>query len=142
MNTSYSIIFERFLAKITDFRLMSLTDDDVYHFCYGLMLSALPKIEKFENDLSDRNEELFEFNSTLLDVEIECIATQMVSEWIEPQVNNTLLLKQFIGTKDEKFYAQSNQIDKLLSLQESARVRSRKLRRDWNYQNSDYLSGV
>lgn len=139
MGTSYSIIFERFLSKITDFRLMSLSDDDVYRFCYDLMTSATPKIAKFENDLSDRDDELSRFNSTLTDIEIECIATQMVSEWIEPQLNNTLLLKQFIGTKDEKFYAQANQIDKLLTLQESARVRGRKLRRDWAYQNSDYL---
>lgn len=139
MNTSYSVIFERFLLKITDFRLMNLVDNDVYKFCYSLMLSALSKIENFTNDLSDRDEELHQFNSKLTDIEIECIATQMVSEWIEPQVNNTLLTKQFIGTKDEKFFAQANQIEKLLALQESARVRSRKLRRDWAYRNSDYL---
>lgn len=140
MNTSFIVVFKQFLRKITDYHIFDLSDDDVQTFCYGLMLSAIPKIRNLDHDLEDRDEIAYQFNSALTETEIEIIAIQMVYEWIEPQVNNTLLTKQFIGTKEEKFFAQSNQIDKLLALQKREQSRAKKLRRDYAYRNNEYLN--
>lgn len=139
MGTPYSAIYKRFLQKITDYKLLSLLEEDVEEILYGYLTSSIVKFRTIQSDLSKRDDESQCFEDTLLDVEIEILALQMVCEWVEPQLNNELYTKQFIGTKEEKFFAQSNHLEKLQTLRNDAELRSKKLRRDYSYQNSDYF---
>ncbi len=139
MGTPYSAIYKRFLQKITDYKLLSLPEEDVEEILYGYLTSSIVKFRTIQSDLSKRDDEDQCFEDTLLDVEVEILALQMVCEWVEPQLNNELYTKQFIGTKEEKFFAQSNHLEKLQTLRNDAELRSKKLRRDYSYQNSDYF---
>lgn len=139
MGTPYSAIYKRFLQKITDYKLLSLPEEDVEEILYGYLTSSIVKFRTIKSDLSKRDDESQCFEDTLLDVEIEILALQMVCEWVEPQLNNELYTKQFIGTKEEKFFAQSTHLEKLQTLRNDAELRSKKLRRDYSYQNSDYF---
>lgn len=139
MGTPYSAIYKRFLQKITDYKLLSLPEEDVEEILYGYLTSSIVKFRTIQSDLSKRDDESQCFEDTLLDVEVEILALQMVCEWVEPQLNNELYTKQFIGTKEEKFFAQSNHLEKLQTLRNDAELRSKKLRRDYSYQNSDYF---
>lgn len=139
MGTPYSAIYKRFLQKITDYKLLSLPEEDVEEILYGYLTSSIVKFKTIQSDLSKRDDEAQCFEDTLLDVEVEILALQMVCEWVEPQLNNELYTKQFIGTKEEKFFAQSNHLEKLQTLRNDAELRSKKLRRDYSYQNSDYF---
>ena len=139
MGKTYSAIYKRFLQKITDYKLLSLPEEDVEEILYGYLTSSVVKFRTIKSDLSKRDDESQCFEDTLLDVEIEILALQMVCEWVEPQLNNELYTKQFIGTKEEKFFAQSNHLEKLQTLRNDAELRSKKLRRDYSYQNSDYF---
>lgn len=139
MGTPYSAIYKRFLQKITDYKLLSLPEEDVEEILYGYLTSSIVKFRTIQSDLSKRDDEAQCFEDTLLDVEVEILALQMVCEWVEPQLNNELYTKQFIGTKEEKFFAQSNHLEKLQTLRNDAELRSKKLRRDYSYQNSDYF---
>lgn len=138
--TSYHEIYDRFLRKITDFNLPQLDDSELQEICQGYMESAIAKFKKIQSDLSKRDNVVLQFDEDLLDVEKEILALQMVCEWVEPQVNSTLLLSQMVGWKEDRFFAQSNQIAALKSLRDSAEERARALRRDWSYQNSSYLN--
>lgn len=140
MGTSYLEIYDRFLQKITDFNLPQLDESEIQLICRGYMNSAIAKFKKCQSDLSLRDDVLLCFDEELLDVEKEILALQMVCEWVEPQVNSTLLLSQMVGWKEDKFFAQSNQISALKELRDSAEDRARTLRRDWSYQNSSYLN--
>lgn len=140
MGTPFSDVYKRFLQKISDFQFLSLPEDDVEEILYGYLISAIVKTRQCKSDLSRRNEEEKAFEDTLLDVEIEILALQMVCEWVEPQLNSVLYTRQFIGTKEEKFFAQANQMEKLKSLRDSAELRSRQLRRDYSYRNSTYFN--
>lgn len=140
MGTPFSDVYKRFLQKISDFQFLSLPEEDVEEILYGYLISAIVKTRQCKSDLSRRNEEEKAFEDTLLDVEIEILALQMVCEWVEPQLNSVLYTRQFIGTKEEKFFAQANQMEKLKSLRDSAELRSRQLRRDYSYRNSTYFN--
>lgn len=140
MGTSYLEIYDRFLQKITDFNLPQLDESEIQLICRGYMNSAIAKFKKCQSDLSLRDDVLLCFDEELIDVEKEILALQMVCEWVEPQVNSTLLLSQMVGWKEDKFFAQSNQISALKALRDSAEERARTLRRDWSYQNSSYLN--
>lgn len=100
--TTYAQIYERFAQKITDFKLLELADEDVTDMLHEWMVAALPKCRFIENDLDARNDEQQTFDVNLTNTEIEIICTQMVSEWLAPQINSQLYVSQFFGGKEEK----------------------------------------
>ena len=140
--TKYTEIFDMFLNKISDIKLMSLSDDEVEDLLLSYMNSSISKMKKCKSDLSLRNNKTQSFRADLLDIEKEIIATGMVKEWLEPQLNSTLYTNQFFGGKEEKFFAQANQLEKLQALSHKAELESRKLARDYTYQSfiNDNLS--
>ena len=148
-NTTYEESYERFGRKVTDFDLAEMlnSDDDetqqfVAQMLFGYLEASIAKFKKCATDLSDRNDEAGEFNSTLEEIEKEILAMMMVTEWLEPQLNSTLYTSQFFGTKEQKFYAQANQLDKLMTLKNTNEVKTRKLRRDYTYRNiATFLEG-
>ena len=142
MGTPYEVVYNRFLQKISDYKLLSLPEEDVEAILYSYLVSAIAKTKQCQNDLGDRDEENKCFNSTLLDIEIEILALQMVCEWVEPQLNNVLYTKQFIGSKEENFFAQANKLEKLQNLRDSAAMQARKLRRDYSYRYTTYFDDV
>lgn len=136
--TLYSTIYKRFLNKISDVKMLELADDDIQEMLHEWLTSAISKFKKCKNDLSDRDDELEEFNIDLLDIEIEILSIMMVKEWLEPQLNSTLITSQFFGSKEEKWFAQSNQLAQLMALSKKTELEARKLIRDYGYQS--YIS--
>lgn len=139
MGTPFSDVYKRFLQKISDFKFLSLPEEDVEEILYSYLVSAIVKTKPCQADLSKRDEAEKCFIDTLLDIEIEILALQMVCEWVEPQLNSVMYTRQFIGTREEKFFAQANQLEKLKALRDSAELRCRQLRRDYSYRNSSYF---
>lgn len=138
--TPYRQIYERFAQKISDIKLLSLSDEDIASMMYCWMRSACVNFLKSEYDLTDRDDTLQQFNYDLPELDQEIIANFMIVEWLEPQLNSTLLTSQFYGSKEEKFYAQANQLDKLMSLSDKNQIKTKKLIRDYGYQKA--LKGV
>lgn len=138
--TSYDAIYQRFLNKITSFRILELSDSDVQEMMSMWLTSAISKFRKCKSDLSKRDDEILEFEEELLDAEIEILALLMVNEWLEPQINSELYVNQFYGGKEERFYAQANQLDKLMDLKQSNHLRAQKLMRDYAYQTLARIS--
>lgn len=139
MATPYSKIYDRALAKLTDYDLAFLPEEDFQFMLRGWLVSAISKFRRCAADLSDRDDELEVFNSDLKDEEIEILALLVVGEWLEPQVNSVTLTRQFFGGKEEKFFAQANQLDAIKTLRDETRTEARKLMRDYTYANSSYF---
>lgn len=133
--TSYGEIYERFAQKITDYKLLELSDNDVREMMHSWMVSAISKFKRCKSDLTNRNDELYRFNEDLLDIEKEILAELMVGEWLTPQLNSVLYISQFFGGKEEKFYSQANGLNSLKDLKETNRMNCLSLMRDYGYQN-------
>lgn len=131
--TPYETIYNRALQKITDYELPTLPEEDMENMIHGWLLSAIAKFRKCRSDLSQRDDENKTFLVDLIDEEIEILAILIVSEWLEPQVNSVLLTNQFFGGKEEKFFAQANQLSELKALRNETRTEARKLMRDYTY---------
>lgn len=138
--TSYDAIYQRFLNKITSFRILELSDSDVQEMMSMWLTSAISKFRKCKSDLSKRDDEILEFEEDLLDEEQEILALLMVNEWLEPQINSELYINQFYGGKEEKFYSQQQHLDKLMDLKQSNHLRAQKLMRDYAYQTLARIS--
>lgn len=137
MSTSYTDIYPSFLRKINDFDLPQFTDDELEAYCQNILKSALVKLTSINNDLSeiiiDENTGEEMFASDLTYYEIEMIAGQMVVEWIDSELNNTQLIRMFVGTKDETMASQANHIEKLITLKEKQRAEVSMMMRDYAY---------
>ena len=133
--TSYTEIYDIFLSKISDVKILSLSDEDIEQLLESYMFNSIAFIKECKTDLTDVDSENKCFKNDLLSIEKELIASEMVVQWLEPQLNSTLLTKQFFGGKEEKFYAQANQLEKLQDLYDYTRINVRKISRDYTYQS-------
>lgn len=133
MATSYNTVYNRALAKIQDFDLVTLQDRDLEEMLHGWLMAAISKFRQCKNDLSDRDEELRQFNVDLEDEEVEILAIMVVREWLAPQVHSALLTKQIFGGKEENYFSQSAHLKQLMDADTSLRVEAQKLSRDYSY---------
>lgn|SRR5574344_131926 len=139
MATSYEEIYNLAANKITDPEIALLLPEDIEELFHGYLISAIPKFRKCKNDLSNRDDELRQFNVDLLDVEKEILAILVVREWLQPQLYSALLTKQVFSDKEQKYYSQSSHISELRALDETLKIEAQKLSRDYTYGSLEYL---
>lgn len=139
MATSYEEIYNLAANKITDPEIALLLPEDIEELFHGYLISAIHKFRKCKNDLSNRDDELRQFNVDLLDVEKEILAILVVREWLQPQLYSALLTKQVFSDKEQKYYSQSSHLSELRALDETLKIDAQKLSRDYTYVNSEYL---
>ena len=139
MATSYEEIYNLASNKITDPEIALLLPEDIEELFHGYLISAIPKFRKCKNDLSNRDDELRQFNVDLLDVEKEILAILVVREWLQPQLYSSLLTKQVFSDKEQKYYSQSSHLSELRALDETLKIEAQKLSRDYTYGSLEYL---
>lgn len=139
MATSYEEIYNLAANKITDPEIALLLPEDIEELFHGYLISAIPNFRKCKNDLSNRDDELRQFNVDLLDVEKEILAILVVREWLQPQLYSSLLTKQVFSDKEQKYYSQSSHLSELRALDETLKIDAQKLSRDYTYGNLEYL---
>lgn len=139
MATSYEEIYNLASNKITDPEIALLSQEDIEELFHGYLISAIPKFRKCKNDLSNRDDELRQFNVDLLDVEKEILAILVAREWLQPQLYSALLTKQVFSDKEQKYYSQSQHLSELRALDETLKIEAQKLSRDYTYGSLEYL---
>ena len=139
MATSYEEIYNLASNKITDPEIALLSQEDIEELFHGYLISAIPKFRKCKNDLSNRDDELRQFNVDLLDVEKEILAILVAREWLQPQLYSALLTKQVFSDKEQKYYSQSSHISELRALDETLKIEAQKLSRDYTYGSLEYV---
>ena len=141
MATPFSDIYERFLRKITDYRLAELIQNDFNaadNRMYGWLESAIPKFSKCNTDLSDRDETNKQFNNDLTDYEEEILSLLMVVEWLEPEVKSIMDMKNLLYNNDFKTYSTANLLKEKKDLLESAIERSDKMIVQYTFDTIDF----
>lgn len=137
--TQYSTLYEKCLSKIEDPTLAMLPEEDLENMLHGYLMSAIAKHRKCEHDLSDRDEELKQFNFDLSDLEIEIIGILMTREWISQRLNSVTNVMQVFGGKEEKWFSQASHIKELREMDDRLRLEAQQLSRDYSYIDNDYF---
>lgn len=115
MATPYSVFDNRFLNKITDDLLLTMTDENLEKTIDMYRNSASVRFKQCNKFIS-QNDELRQYDSTFTDEEIEIVANLMVLEWLRQRINSIELLKQSMSTKDYKTFSNANLLDSLINL--------------------------
>ena len=135
--TQYSTLYEKCLSKIEDPTLAMLPEEDLENMLHGYLMSAIAKHRKCEHDLSDRDEELKQFNFDLSDLEIEIISILMTREWISQRLNSVTNVMQVFGGKEEKWFSQASHIKELREMDDRLRLEAQQLSRDYSNLDND-----
>ena len=139
MATPYETIYNCALSKLEDPTLAMLPEEDLENMLHGYLISAIAKHRKCEHDLSDRDEELKQFNFDLSDLEIEIISILMTREWISQRLNSVTNVMQVFGGKEEKWFSQASHIKELREMDDRLRLEAQQLSRDYSYIDNDYF---
>ena len=137
--TQYSTLYEKCLSKMEDPTLAMLPEEDLENMLHGYLMSAIAKHRKCEHDLSDRDEELKQFNCDLSDLEIEIISLLMCREWVSQQINSVTLTLQVFSGKETNYFSQSAHLKELIALDDKWRLEAQQLSRDYTYTNNEYF---
>ena len=116
-----------------------LPEEDLENMLHGYLMSAIAKHRKCEHDLSDRDEELKQFNSDLSDLEIEILAILMLREWISQRLHSVTTVMQTFSGKETSFYSQAAHIKELREMDDRLRLEAQQLSRDYSYTYNDYF---
>ena len=117
--TSFSDVFTLFVNKINDHQLISLDEDKVEEICTLYLKSAITKFRKCRTNLEIDGAGK-QFVEDLSDAEKEIIANLLIVEWLTPKIQNTTILKQYMGDSDFKFFSQANHLDALNRIRTTA----------------------
>jgi hypothetical protein len=71
---------------------------------------------------------------------IDIFSLGMVIKWIEPKVNNDLVMTSFYGSKSEKWYSEANMLTALQGVLTTAKNEQRNLIRDRVYFNNQFIN--
>ena len=137
--TSYESIYNVALSKITDPQLAMLPEEDLEAMLYGWMKSAIAKHRKCKSDLSDRDDELKQFNSDLSDLEVEILGILIAREWASSQLLSVTNTLQVFSGKETNYYSQAAHLKELQTLDEKLRLEAQQLSRDYTYANNSYF---
>lgn len=137
--TSYATLYSRCLAKLDDPTLAMLAEEDLENMLRGYLMSAIAKHRTCEHDLSDRDDELMQFNFDMSDIELEIVSLLMAREWISQQLLSVTNTLQVFSGKETNYYSQAAHLKELQALDEKYRLEAQQLSRDYTYAHSDYF---
>jgi len=117
MNTKYSDVFELVLALMKSFEIDDVYaangDDGITKFFIPYIKIASGELEISGSDinLSDRNDELFEFNERLSDGKQLVVAKIIFAGYLSKETHDILQMRLHLQDGDFKTYAEKNNLD-------------------------------
>ena len=137
--TQYSTLYNRALAQITDPLLAQLPEADLNNMLHDWLMDAIVEPVVGTYDFSNRDEELSQFNFDISELDQKILAIHMVRGWLAPQIRSVTLTHQVFGGKEEKFYAQANQLAEMRNLDADLQRQADLLFCRGTYFNNEYF---
>lgn len=151
ITSEFDEIYSRFYLRVKDYETSGLEEKLVKQMLLGYLKSTLskPMVRRLFQSVTldeDIEEIEYELRNSLdedsdKDFVEEVLALGMVVEWLSPRYHSTLLTSQLVTNSEQRFYAQSTQMNELKSMFEKAQTDLRKLIRDYGYSLS-VINGV
>ena len=147
----YSKIYSRLFSKIEAYDFIELSEEELNDFLCNWIHSAsanqyvrrLFKSFVLDDEVQEVQYEMKysvdEFSDTEFITEI--LALGVVVAWLEPKINSINSIAQMFGSKEEKFYSQSQHISELRNLVNDSRKQQRRMIADRGYAWNTYLDG-
>lgn len=114
MSTTSDEIFEVFTSKLSDYRYLEYTDDELKGEFGRLLRNAMSRFYTCDK-LTSYNKDLKEFGEELSYDEIDILSELMVLFWMAREVSNIERFKDRLSSKDFQNHSKANLLDKVLN---------------------------
>ena len=144
MPTPYEKIYENVLPKFKSYDILKMTENEVKEYLHDYLISAISRFHVCKKDLSNRDDNLEQFNVDLSDIEIEILSNYIVIEYLDSNyIKVPSLLKVALPSKDFIAYSPANMLDKLTVMHDMYRKENEGLlsRYAWINNTSTFKSG-
>ena len=138
--TSYEVLYNRALRRITDPLAAMYPEEDLEDMLYGWLMDAIAEPVIGEYDFSDRDDELKQFNFDISNTDQKIIAIHMARGWLAPQITSVESTMQVFSGKETKFYSQKEMLAEKQALDEKLRKDADLLFCRGTYLNNDYFN--
>ena len=137
--TSYEVVYNRFLNRITDFNLGDIDDFTLKDMMNNWLESSIVRTRTSDATAFNRDKKAEVFENDLSDLNVELLAMGMTLAWLDQYLNSTENVLQFIGGKEEKYYSQANHIAELRALRADTVREMERLYTYNSYTNNSYF---
>lgn len=137
-NTTYIQLADSLFNKIKSYDFLEMDETLAYEIVTDYIRPAIVKFQSCKQDLSDRDDELSQFNIVLSDDTFEILVNYMVIEWL---TSNYILtwdaLKSSLTSSDFKKIDTKDMLTKTMELRKSLMDENNRLGINKSYQNSE-----
>ena len=136
-NTTYRELADAVFLKIKDYSFCEMSESVAYEIVIGYMKPAIVAFQSATQDLSDRDDELAEFNFKLSDTTFVILVNYMVLEWLDSNyIKTSAALKARLSTTDFHSLQLSNQLSKAMELRDMLKNENDQLAINKSYKDS------
>ncbi len=119
MATAYKELFDSVYSKIKDYDFIDMLEEEADEILYDYIRPAIVAFECCNQDLSDRDEKLQQFNFDMTDVNFEILSNFMVITYLDSTyIRTSLMLQAHMSTSDFHKYDNSNVLGKVIELRD------------------------
>jgi hypothetical protein len=114
MATSYSDVFELFLASVKDNdinKLYAISVETAEIYMTPFLIKAIPNFLNCKKDLEDRNDTSRTFNITLNTDEKVTLSNLMTIEWLTQEINDINQFRLHLQDQDFKTFSEERNLD-------------------------------
>ena len=136
-NTTYKELADALFDKIKDHTFLQLDESTAYEIVINYIRPASVRFENCKQDLTDRNDEIKEFNFALSDESFVILVNYMVIEWLESNYILTAnALKARLSPSDFHSLNLHNHLSKAMELRSVLKSESDQLAINRSFKNS------
>lgn len=107
--TPYARFIDAFMEKVTEYKFLQYTDDELFTLGTKYMKNACLKFRKIcKADLAAFDDGERVFLADIDDEVVDIVSDGMVVEWLRPYRNNADNLENVLNTKDFTMYSSAN----------------------------------
>lgn len=133
-NTKFEDVYARCRARIKDYDSQAYSEELFEEAEHSLLVAAIDDFADIcQQDLTDYDDDLLEWNIELTRKEQSILALAMIVHWAEPYVYNSDALRNMMSTKDFTFFSPANLLEKMTALLTYSRNQLKAAINDYSY---------
>lgn len=135
--TTYEEIYGMVLSKIKSYEFTRMSEEDIYAILSDYLKPSISKFKACKQNLSDRSDEIEQFNVQLTDEEIEILSNLMVIEFIDSNyIRVPALMKISLTSKDFYALGQKDHLNAMIAMRDVYKKENSQLISAYSYKNS------
>lgn len=136
-NTTYRELADAVFNKIKDVEFANIDEEIAYQIVIGYMRPAIVAFQSAKQNLSDRDDNLEQFNFVLTDETFIILVNYMVIEWLNANyILTSTTLKSRLSTADFHSLQLSNMLSKAMELRSILKSENDQLAINKSYKDS------